>query len=86
MIWNFLNSYFGSANEILRRKNNLELIKIKFILFDKWINNENNKIDILKFKYTQINKNVTIRQLKEKIMNIINYNLGKKYSMIMVIC
>lgn len=76
--WNFLNSYFGSTNEILRRKNNLELIKFKFILFDKRINNRNNNIDLLKFKYIQINKNLTIRQLKEKIINIMNFNLEKK--------
>ena len=76
--WNYLNSYFGSTNELLRRKNNLDLIKLKFILFDKRINYENNNVDLLKSKYIQVNKNLTFKQLKEKLINIINYNLEKK--------
>ena len=73
--WNILNSTFGSTNKLLRKKDNLELIRIKFILFDKRINNENKNTCLLKMKYIQINKNVTIKKLKEKIINISNYNL-----------
>ena len=76
--WNILNSTFGSTNKLLRKKDNLELIRIKFILFDKRINNENNNTCLLKLKYIQINKNLTIKKLKEKIINISNYNLEEQ--------
>ena len=74
--WNILNSTFGSTNKLLRKKDNLELIRIKFILFDKRINNENKNTFLLKLKYIQINKNVTIKKLKEKILNVINNKLN----------
>ena len=73
--WNYLKSYFESTNEILRKKNNLDLIRLKFILFDKRINEDNNNTDLLKLRYIQINKNSTLKQLKEKIINIANVNL-----------
>ena len=82
--WNILNSCFGSTNEILRKKNNLELIKLKFILLDKKINKKNNNIDLLKIKYIQINKNSYIKHLKEKIINISNniLNMNKEENII----
>ena len=70
--WNSLKIIFDSTNEIKRTKNNLDLIEIKFILFDKRINNKNGNINLLKEKYIQINKNSTFKQLKEKILNSIN--------------
>ena len=70
--WNILNSVFGSTNQIKRKKNNLDLIRLKFILFDKNISRKNNNINLLKVKYIQINKNSNVKQLKEKIMNISN--------------
>ena len=76
--WDLLNSYFNSTNALLRKANNLDLTKIKFILFDKRINNKNKNINLLKLKYIQINKNSTLKQLKEKIINIANFNLEKK--------
>ena len=75
--WNKFNSIFGSTNEIKRKNNNLDLIRIKFILFDKRINIENNNINLLKQKYIQINNKSNIQQLKQKIINISNYNLEK---------
>ena len=75
--WSTLKFYFDSTNEILRKKNNLDLIQLKFILFDKRINEENNNLDILKLKYIQINKKASFKQLKEKIINISNSNLPK---------
>ena len=73
--WILLKSSFESTNEILRKKNNLDLIRLKFILFDKRINEKNNNIDLLKLRYIQINKNSTLKQLKEKIIKITNSNL-----------
>ena len=70
--WNYLKSIFDATNEIKRKKNNLDLIKIKFILFDKRIKKRNQNIVVLKQKYIQINKNSSIKQLKDKILNCIN--------------
>ena len=76
--WKLLNTYFGSTNEILRRKKNLDLIQLKFILFDKRINNEKNNLNLLKLKYIQFNPNITLKELEEKIINIVNDSLEKK--------
>ena len=78
--WKFLKSFFESTNEILRKKNNLDLIRLKFILFDKRINEQNNNVDLLKLRYIQINKNSTLKRLKEKIINIANINLPNNQS------
>ena len=75
--WQKLSSDFNHTNEIKRKRNNLDLIKLEFILFDKRINKTNNNMDLLKFRYIQINRNSTIKQLKEKIINVVDYNLGK---------
>ena len=72
--WQFIKTYFGFTNEIKRRKNNLDLVQLKFILFDKRIKTENDNIHLLKQKYIQINKNSSIGKLKDKIINIINTN------------
>ena len=76
--WDIFNTYFGSTNTLLRRKNNVDLIKLKFILFDKRINKQNKNINLLKIKYIQVNRNINIKQLKEKIINIANDNLEKE--------
>ena len=73
--WIFLNQIFDSTNEIKRKKDNLDLIKIKFILFDKRIRPYNKNIDLLKKKYIQINNNSTLKQLKQKILNCANDEL-----------
>ena len=73
--WNIFNSYFGSTNEIIRKKNNLDLIKLKFILFNKRISVKNNNIELLKFKYIQLNKKATVKELKEKIIYNLNANI-----------
>ena len=75
--WNLIESYFGSTNRIKRKKYNLDLIKLKIILFDERINEKNDNINLLKAKYLQINKNFTIKQLKDKIIRVANYNLEK---------
>ena len=81
--WELLKSVFDCTNEIKRKKDNLDLIKIKFIVFDKRISNSNHNINLLKLKYIQINKNSTVGQLKNKIINCVNdelkfFNSSKK--------
>ena len=73
--WKLFKSFFGATNEIKRKKDNLDLVKLKFILFDKRIDIINANVTLLKQKYIQINKNYTFKHLKEKIVNIINENL-----------
>ena len=72
--WELIKNFFGATNEIKRKKNNLDLIELKIILFDERINRKNNNINLLKQKYIQINKNSNIKQLKDKIINIANEN------------
>ena len=72
--WNSLNEIFDNNYEIKRKKNNLDLIPIKFVLLDKRINLKY-KISWLKEKYIQINKDSSIYQLKDKILNCINFEL-----------
>ena len=66
--WKIIKEYFGATNKIKRKKDEKELLEIKFILFDKRIKSNNNT-NLLKGKYIQINKNVTIRKFKDKILN-----------------
>ena len=73
--WELLNSIFDSTNEIKRKKNNLDLIQLKFILYDKRIRVHNHNIYLLKQKNIQINKNSTVKQLKDKILDCINNEL-----------
>ena len=67
--WNEIKSYFNSTNEIKIKDNIQEIIELKFILFDKRINSENDNINLLKKKYIQINRNTNIKHFKEKIIN-----------------
>ena len=73
--WKLIIKYFGTTNDLRRKKGNLDLVKLKFILFDKRININNENINLLKQKYIQINRKSNIKQLKDKIINIINDNL-----------
>ena len=73
--WKLIKDIFGATNEIKRRKNNLDLVQIKFILFDKRIDTEFDNVNLLKQKYILININATIKQLKDKIINAVNENL-----------
>ena len=73
--WNLLKNLFDCTNEIKRKINNLELIEIKFILFDKRIRASKKNINMIKEKYIQINKNSTLKQLRDKILNCANNEL-----------
>ena len=73
--WELLNSIFDCTNEIKRKKNNLDLIQLKFILYDKRIRVHNHNIYLLKQKNIQINKNSTVKQLKDKILDCVNHEL-----------
>ena len=70
--WKILNNIFGSTNEIKRKKNNLDLLKLKFILFDKRISVDNENMNLLKQKYIIINKNLSMKDLKQKIIKVTN--------------
>ena len=76
--WEFLKSFFDCTNEIKRTVKYTDLIKLKFILFDRRISKYNNNMNLLKQKYIQINKNSTIRQLKDKILISINQVLNSE--------
>ena len=77
--WHFLKSVFGATNQILRKKNNLDLIDIKFILFDKRLKIDEESLILLKQRHIQINQNSSIKQLKYKILNSINNYYEGKY-------
>ena len=70
--WIYIKNIFGATNEIKRKEDNLNLIQLKFILFDKRMIINKQFIHLLKQKYMQINKYSNISQLKTKIINIIN--------------
>ena len=68
--WKILSDIFGSTNEIKRRKDNLDLLELKFILFDRRICNNNGNIHLLKQKYILINKNLNFKELKQKLIRV----------------
>ena len=74
--WEFLKSVFDCTNEIKRKKGNLDLIKIKYVLFDRRLQS-NKHITLVKERNIQINRNSTIKQLKNKIINCINQYFKK---------
>ena len=66
--WNYIDNIFGHTNILRRKKDNLDLISFKYILFDERINTKNKNINLLKEKYIQVNKNIKLKALKEKIL------------------
>ena len=75
--WNLLNSHFGCTNIIRRKKNNLDLISLKFVLLDKRINVTKRNLKLLRERYIQVNKSINIKSLKEKILRCANNELKK---------
>ena len=70
--WKLLSEIFGATNEIKRRKSKIDLVQLKFILFDKRINNDNENSYLLKEKYILINNNANMKELKDKIIRVTN--------------
>ena len=70
--WTLLSNIFGATNSIRRRNNSIDLLPIKFILFDKRINTDYFNSYLLKQKYILINKNSTMKELKQKIIRVTN--------------
>ena len=73
--WKNLKNIFDCTNEIRRKKSNLDLVKIKFILFDRRLKSNIDNVVLTKKRNIQINKNSSIKQLKDKIINCVNYCL-----------
>jgi hypothetical protein len=74
--WKLLSEIFGATNEIKRRKSQIDLVQLKFILFDKRISNDNENSYLLKEKFILINKSANIKELKDKIIRITNEALN----------
>ena len=74
--WKLLSDIFGYTNDIKRKKDSLDLLPLKFILFDRRINSENDNTNLLKQKYILINKNITMKELKQKIIRVTNLILN----------
>ena len=72
--WKLIKSYFNYTNEIIRKKSNLDLIQLKFILFDKRIDSDYDNTNLLKQKYIQVNQKSNIKQIKDKLINITLFN------------
>ena len=71
-VWENLKSIFDCTNEIRRKKNNLDLVKIKFILFDRRLKLNKEHIVLTKERNIQIDQNSSIKELKNKIINCAN--------------
>ena len=72
--FDFLKNFFGVTNIIKRKKDCLDFVIIKAIIFDKRLREKNNKF-LLRKRNLQIRKNSTILDLKEKILRCIEESL-----------
>ena len=72
--WDILKDIFGATNEIKRKINNLELIKIKVIILDKRFTKKK-YLNLLKAKYIQTRENINIKDFKEKIGRCVDFTL-----------
>ena len=77
--WTLITELFGFTNIIRRKKDNLDLIPFKFILFDKRIKPSANNINLIKERYIQVNKGINIWQLKQKIFRCVDNVLKSNY-------
>ena len=73
--WNFLSQTFGHTNIIRRKKDDLDLMSLKFILFDKRISASKKNVNLLKERKIQFNKGINMKQLKNKIIHCVNNTL-----------
>ena len=64
---------FGHTNLITKKNNDIYLKQIKCIVFDKRMQDE--RFDLIKFKYFQISNFLTVKDFKLKILRCLNYQL-----------
>ena len=69
--WDFLDKFFYSTNELIRRGNNNDLISLKCLIFHEKLINKNYQNYLIR-RYIQILKNETVSDLKNKIIRCIN--------------
>ena len=69
--WDFLDKFFYSTNELIRKGNNNDLISLKCLIFHEKLINKNYQ-HYLRRRYIQISKNETVSDLKNKIIRCIN--------------
>ena len=73
--WFILNEIFDSTNEI-KKNENKKYIEIKVLILEKRLKKRKFK-NLLRRRYIQIRKNCTIKNLKEKIIRCVNYEIKK---------
>ena len=73
--WFILNEIFDSTNEI-KKNENKKYIEIKVLILEKRLKKRKFK-NLLRRRYIQIRNNCTIKNLKEKIIRCVNYEIKK---------
>ena len=68
----FLEYFFGATNIIKRKKNCLDFIQIKCIIFDKRLKEKENTF-LLRNRSFQLRKNSTILDFKEKLIRCVEF-------------
>ena len=71
-----LSSIFKSSNEIKRKNVNDDIIKFKIVILEPRLKQKENKY-LLKKRYIQINANGDIKELKNKIIRCLYYEVDK---------
>ena len=75
--WTLIKDIFDSTNEIKRKRNELEMIRINAIIFDYRMRKyKNESIDFMQHKVIQIGKNKNIKDLENKILRSMNYQIN----------
>ena len=75
--WKILKEAFNCTNEIRRKKEELEMIKISAIIFDSRIPKyKNESIDYLNKKVIQISKKKSIKDFETKILRCLDYEIN----------
>ena len=75
--WSLIKDIFDATNDIKRKKNELEMIRINAIIFDYRMRKYKNEfIDFMQHKVIQIGKNSNIKDLENKILRCMNYQIN----------
>ena len=75
--WSLIKDIFDATNDIKRKKNELEMIRINAIIFDYRMRKyKNESIDFMQHKVIQIGKNSNIKDLENKILRCMNYQIN----------